>query len=156
MRVTKKRCRACNEILTVEDFSPCGAGKRRGVCRGCYAAQARVARLVRRDPRARHGIVMGTVAAETLDDTIAVLHGMRVEIDMRIEALGRMRSAEALLDRAREENGGLPETAAAASQQSDEGLHEVRGTPGRLAIKASRDAESARLDSLESGEVEQR
>jgi hypothetical protein len=114
-----------------------------------------VARAVRRDGRARRGIIVGSVAAETLEDTLALLRGLRVEIDVRIEQLGRWRSAEALLERARAENGGLPETVAAATDQSGVEVIEVFGTPGRLARRAAVASELERRVEAESGPIEE-
>ncbi len=97
---------------------------------------------------------MGTMAGETLSDTMAVLQGLRVEIDARIAMLGKMRSTEALMERARAESGGLPETAAIAAHQAGADMVEVEGSPGQIALKAGQESEAASRDEAEAGPVE--
>jgi len=96
---------------------------------------------------------MGTVAAETLEETLALLRGFRVEVEARIADLARIRSAGLLLERAVNEDGGLPENSVVAGVQAGAELVEVRGSPGRLAARAASETESARTGAVESGEV---
>jgi hypothetical protein len=95
------------------------------------------------------------MAAATLEDTLAVLRGLRVEITARIDQLARLRSAESLMERAREEVGGLPETATEARLQTDErrATHEVDETPGLIAREARRQSEAASTAEVEAGPV---
>ena len=103
--------------------------------------------------RYSRGVLGGTVAAETLEETLAILRGLRVSVDATIEQLGRIRSPEDLMARARLESGGLPQSAMVAAAQADDSMHEVLGTPGRIANKASRESDAARADAVESGPV---